>query len=95
VTIDVRDHRDDRERPLEQKAAQALARCRDSKSTHRYLSLWVYWMLGGKETSAILCRMHRNARYKQFPNMWDSSEWFPADACEKCLQAERSRNWAE
>jgi hypothetical protein len=95
LTADVRDRRDGMEWALEQKAAQALAHKRDSKSTHRYLSLGVYWQQDGKELSAILCRMHRDARYKQFPKMWDSSEWFPADNCEQCLKAERSKDWTE
>ncbi len=96
MTIDARDHRSNVERSREYQAAQALARGRDSKSTHRYLSLRVYWRHEGQDSLAIMCRMHRDKLYRQFPNdMWDSSEWFPADACEQCLKTERSKYWVE
>ena len=77
----------------EQRAAQALARGTDSKRSHRYLSLRVYWTQGSEKRSAVLCREHRNKMSKRFPNMWDSSEWLPADSCEVCSRAKRSKDW--
>jgi len=73
----------------ERKAAQDLARGRDSKKAHRYLSLRVYWNQGGKDRSAVLCRRHRNALYNQFSDMTDRYEFSPAASCERC-RAQRS-----
>ena len=93
--MQTRDHRGEKYFVKEQKAAHALAQNRESKTMHRFLSLRVFWRRGSTELSAILCRMHRNAQYRKFPLMWDSSEWFPADACERCIQAEHSKNWID
>jgi hypothetical protein len=62
----------------EYKAAQDLARQGWTfKKAHQFLSLRVYWDQGAEEKSAILCSKHRNAQYKQSPQMWDKYEFFP------------------
>jgi hypothetical protein len=62
------EHRSDNDRVREYRAAEALARGRDSKSMHRYLSLRVFWKERGKGTSAVLCREHRDSLYRQHPD---------------------------
>lgn len=67
-----------------QRAIQNLAKGETTKTDHRYLSLRVFWNESHKEKSAVLCRSHRNAKYRRHRDMWDSKEWFPAEACERC-----------
>jgi hypothetical protein len=74
----------DTDKEEEQKAARQLARGADSKTSHRYLALRVYWTQGTEEKSAVLCREHRDQVYKQFPELTDRYEFFPADSCEQC-----------
>lgn len=68
------------------KAAQQLgAHGFTSKAAHQHLGLRVFWTQDGEVKSAVLCRKHRNTKYRQFPSLWDDSEFSPADACEYCV----------
>jgi len=69
----------------ESKAAQQLStRGFTSKAAHQRLSLRVFWKQDGEVKSAVLRHKHRNTKYRQFPSLWDSSEFSPADSCEYC-----------
>jgi hypothetical protein len=90
-----RDFRSEAGSHEERRAAIDLARGTDSKKSHRYLSLRVYWTQGTEEQSAVLCRGHRDKVYKQFPELTDRYEFYPADSCEQCSAAKRSADWVD
>jgi hypothetical protein len=67
------------------KAAQQLTKQGfTSKAAHSHLSLRVFWKQDGEVKSAVLCRKHRNTKYRSFPLCGILLNSPPADSCEYC-----------